>query len=217
MNENAGKLDTQLDPALVQAALAQIEPAQRILLIAHERPDGDCIGSALGLTHILEMLGKTCVPACADRPPRNLSFLPGIERVQQTLEDTAFDLVIADECHRGYTTAALSAWRQTLDHFDAIKVGLTATPAAHTKAYFTDVVYRYIPRIQWKGISLCEVLRKFNGSRWRERSVLIHLDRAAVDVSISKIDSSVDNTVIVNRRRAKNSTKRGTTRSRYEG
>ena len=95
MNENAGKLDTQLDPALVQAALAQIEPAQRILLIAHERPDGDCIGSALGLTHILEMLGKTCVPACADRPPRNLSFLPGIARVQQTLENTVFDLVIA--------------------------------------------------------------------------------------------------------------------------
>jgi type I restriction enzyme R subunit len=55
----------------------------------------------------------------------------------------AFDLVIADECHRGYTSAELSVWRNTLDHFDAIKVGLTATPAAHTKAYFKDVVYRY--------------------------------------------------------------------------
>src|SRR5262249_2720279 len=55
----------------------------------------------------------------------------------------AFDLIIADECHRGYTSAELSVWRNTLDHFDAIKVGLTATPAAHTKAYFTDVVYRY--------------------------------------------------------------------------
>jgi type I restriction enzyme R subunit len=55
----------------------------------------------------------------------------------------AFDLIVADECHRGYTSAELSLWRNTLDHFDAIKVGLTATPAAHTKAYFTDVVYRY--------------------------------------------------------------------------
>ena len=55
----------------------------------------------------------------------------------------AFDLIIADECHRGYTTAELSTWRNTLDHFDAIKIGLTATPAAHTKAYFNDVVYRY--------------------------------------------------------------------------
>jgi type I restriction enzyme R subunit len=55
----------------------------------------------------------------------------------------AFDVVIADECHRGYTTAEQSVWRNTLDHFDAIKIGLTATPAAHTKAYFSDVVYRY--------------------------------------------------------------------------
>ena len=95
MNETAHRLDAQLDPILVQAALALIEPAQRILLIAHERPDGDCIGSALGLAHILEMQGRSCVPACADRPPHNLSFLPGIERVQQTLENTDFDLVIA--------------------------------------------------------------------------------------------------------------------------
>lgn len=55
----------------------------------------------------------------------------------------AFDIVIADECHRGYTTAEESVWRDTLDHFDAIKIGLTATPAAHTKAYFNDIVYRY--------------------------------------------------------------------------
>lgn len=55
----------------------------------------------------------------------------------------AFDVIIADECHRGYTTAELSVWRNTLDHFDAIKIGLTATPAAHTKAYFKDVVFRY--------------------------------------------------------------------------
>src|SRR5204863_5927144 len=55
----------------------------------------------------------------------------------------AFDLLIADECHRGYTSSELAAWRQTLDHFDAIKIGLTATPAAHTTAYFKDVVFRY--------------------------------------------------------------------------
>ena len=55
----------------------------------------------------------------------------------------AFDVIVADECHRGYTTAEMSLWRNTLDHFDAIKIGLTATPAAHTKAYFQDVVFRY--------------------------------------------------------------------------
>ena len=55
----------------------------------------------------------------------------------------AFDFVIADECHRGYTAQELSVWRNTLDHFDAITLGLTATPAAHTTSYFKDIVYRY--------------------------------------------------------------------------
>jgi type I restriction enzyme, R subunit len=55
----------------------------------------------------------------------------------------AFDLIVADECHRGYSAKELSIWRETLDHFDAVKVGLTATPAAHTMAYFENLVYRY--------------------------------------------------------------------------
>ncbi|MCW8129987.1 MAG: DEAD/DEAH box helicase family protein [Planctomycetota bacterium] len=55
----------------------------------------------------------------------------------------AFDVIIADECHRGYTAQELSVWRDTLDHFDAVKIGLTATPAKHTAAYFKDIVFRY--------------------------------------------------------------------------
>src|SRR4029077_17210903 len=55
----------------------------------------------------------------------------------------AFDLIVADECHRGYSSKELSLWRNTLDWFDSIKIGLTATPAAHTMAYFENMVYRY--------------------------------------------------------------------------
>ena len=42
----------------------------------------------------------------------------------------AFDVIITDECHRGYTARELSKWREVLQHFDAIQIGLTATPAA---------------------------------------------------------------------------------------
>lgn len=55
----------------------------------------------------------------------------------------AVDLIIADECHRGYSAQATSIWRNTLQHFDAIRVGLTATPAAHTIALFGEPVFRY--------------------------------------------------------------------------
>lgn len=55
----------------------------------------------------------------------------------------AFDVIIADECHRGYTSKDTNVWRSALNHFDAVKVGLTATPASHTVAYFGRPVYRY--------------------------------------------------------------------------
>jgi type I restriction enzyme R subunit len=55
----------------------------------------------------------------------------------------AFDVVIADECHRGYTAQEESKWREVLKHFDSIRIGLTATPAAHTTAFFKEIVYRY--------------------------------------------------------------------------
>src|SRR5262245_18025944 len=79
---------------------------------------------------------------------RNAIFETGDEPIDDDAEKLdipihAFDIIVADECHRGYTTGELSVWRKTLDHFDAIKIGLTATPAAHTKAYFKDVVFRY--------------------------------------------------------------------------
>jgi len=55
----------------------------------------------------------------------------------------AFDVIIADECHRGYTAKETAIWRKVMDYFDAVKIGLTATPAAHSLALFKEVVYRY--------------------------------------------------------------------------
>jgi type I restriction enzyme R subunit len=71
---------------------------------------------------------------------RNTIFNLGDETIDEDADQLdipihAFDLVIADECHRGYTSSEVAVWRKTLDHFDAIKIGLTATPAAHTTGY----------------------------------------------------------------------------------
>ena len=69
-----------------------------------------------------------------------------------------YDCIIVDEAHRGYTldqemTAGelsvrdasqyLSSYRRALDYFDAVKIGLTATPAKHTSEIFGKPVYNY--------------------------------------------------------------------------
>jgi type I restriction enzyme, R subunit len=84
----------------------------------------------------INLFGKGSVMSCSDEPEDE-------DAGKLDIPIHAFDLIIADECHRGYSSQEVSVWRDTLDHFDAIKVGLTATPAAHTYAYFKYIVYKY--------------------------------------------------------------------------
>ncbi|MEO8602776.1 MAG: type I restriction-modification enzyme R subunit C-terminal domain-containing protein [bacterium] len=57
-----------------------------------------------------------------------------------TVPPEFFDVVVIDECHRSIYTL----WRQVLEYFDASLIGLTATPASHTYAFFhKNVVSEY--------------------------------------------------------------------------
>jgi len=42
---------------------------------------------------------------------------------------------------RGYTAKETAIWRDVLEHFDAVKIGLTATPAPHSLSLFNEVIY----------------------------------------------------------------------------
>ena len=70
----------------------------------------------------------------------------------------AYDCIIIDECHRGYLLDKelgddeltfrdeadyISKYRRVLEHFDAVKIGLTATPALHTAEIFGPPVFQY--------------------------------------------------------------------------
>jgi len=69
-----------------------------------------------------------------------------------------YDCIVVDECHRGYTLDKemsdgelefrseadyVSKYRRVIEYFDAVKIGLTATPALHTKEIFGDPAYVY--------------------------------------------------------------------------
>ena len=89
-----------------------------------------------------------------DKAPTNGSIFFGIFQALMTGDPKLyeqypkdfFDLVIVDECHRG-GAAEGSNWQGILDHFDAVKLGLTATPRRDENAdsyeYFGDPVYEY--------------------------------------------------------------------------
>ncbi len=80
-----------------EAIAKAIEGATSIALCAHVDPDGDAVGSSLGLTAILERLGKTVYPLLANGTavPSTYAFLPGAERLRAPAGVPAYDLFIA--------------------------------------------------------------------------------------------------------------------------
>ncbi len=58
-----------------------IAESTRIVLCCHQHPDGDAIGSTLGLCQVLRSMGKDATVVVPDMPPRNLSFLPGFNEI----------------------------------------------------------------------------------------------------------------------------------------
>ena len=57
--------------------------AQKIILCCHVSPDGDTLGSALGLARLLEQKGKEVTVFVDDDINKSLNFIPSIEKVQR--------------------------------------------------------------------------------------------------------------------------------------
>lgn len=61
--------------------LSLIKKSERIVLTGHVHPDGDAVGSTLGLMHLLRSLGKHATVVMPDMPPRTLRFLPDFNEI----------------------------------------------------------------------------------------------------------------------------------------
>ena len=71
-----------VDLSLLRSAGEQMRAADRVFVICHMRPDGDAIGSLLGLGLALESTGKSVQMISVDGVPASLSHLKGADRVK---------------------------------------------------------------------------------------------------------------------------------------
>ena len=107
---------TNKTTTLKQAA-ELLQQCERPLLIAHPRPDGDTIGSALALRLALLELGKSPTVACVHPLPAGLAYLPGADTfVRDVPEDADIDLVVAVDMSDLARTGGIykDAWRERL-------------------------------------------------------------------------------------------------------
>lgn len=105
-------------------------------------PDGD---TAVHIATVQGMVKRVLYPSENATPP--------------TVDQ--YDCIVVDECHRGYLLDRelsdtemtfrsyedyVSKYRRVIEYFDAVKVGLTATPALQTTQIFGAPIYTYTYR-----------------------------------------------------------------------
>ncbi len=67
----------------MEEAAKNLMEADRLAITAHVNPDGDAVGSALGLAVLLRAKGKQATVYIDDKMPQNLAFLPGFNEIQR--------------------------------------------------------------------------------------------------------------------------------------
>lgn len=105
-------------------ACALVLHARNVVLTTHAGPDGDGIGSMLGLSMALRAMGKTEAMVCADPVPPDLAFLPDAGRIHvlHDLKELPFvpDLVVVcDSASLPRLGAVYTAWES---HFAALPI-----------------------------------------------------------------------------------------------
>ena len=131
-------------------AAALVNEATSIVVVTHMGPDGDAIGSMLGLVNMLKAMGKDVTCAVDEGLPQTFSFLPGAEEILPKLFRGEWDLMISTDASDEERTGACGIYARehsksviNLDHHatntmfgDVYLVDSEAVSAA-------EVVYRW--------------------------------------------------------------------------
>ncbi len=77
--------------------LEEIKSADKIVILTHETPDGDAIGSCLGLKLALEKIGKHS-DIIMSNYARTFEFLPRVSEIETESDIKDYDLAISLDC-----------------------------------------------------------------------------------------------------------------------
>jgi len=138
------------DPT-IENARAVLNAAQRVIILSHERPDGDAVGSLLALTLSLERAGKDVVPILLEGVPSRFHFLPGADKVKAEIPSDC-DLVVfvdaSDLQRTGFPVATLPRQPDiNIDHHPTNTDYAVINIVNHKASATTEILYNVIPEL----------------------------------------------------------------------
>lgn len=136
---------------LYKSIFSEIERAKHVMLVAHQKPDGDTSGSTLAMAHYLDSIGKPYTAFCVDEISPHFRYLPKAHEVTQEThhwQEANFDLVMVfDASDLKYAGVA--------DYIDALTHTFTLINIDH---HATNKLYGSINLVRTDASSTCEVV-----------------------------------------------------------
>lgn len=136
-----------MNKAWVHTVSHKFQAAEKILIVSHIRPDGDAIGSVLGLGLSLQFVGKHVQMVLSDGIPQTFHHLEGVEQLKQHAEGE-FDLICVLDCSDLQRTGkALNGYSQpdiNIDHhitnLEFAQINLVDTQAVATAEILAGLI-----------------------------------------------------------------------------
>jgi bifunctional oligoribonuclease and PAP phosphatase NrnA len=136
----------------------QLKTIRSVLIVSHLRPDGDAIGSLLGIGLALQEAGKEVQMVLSDGVPENFQHLVGSERVKNYAEGEFDYIIVVDSSDVERTDTALAGYPipdLNIDHHKTntnfAKINLVESGAVAT----AEILARYLPNF---GLTLTQAV-----------------------------------------------------------
>lgn len=140
---------------VIDHILEAVARSQSICVVGHVRPDGDCIGSQLGLSLALQKEGKLVTCWNEDSVPQKYAFLDRHHHLQKPSANREFDLVIATDCasfeRLGVTGRAITQRKCLINidhHLSNTRYGDLNWISAR-EASTGELIFRLLQAAQW--------------------------------------------------------------------
>jgi len=94
-----------MDNHLFTKAYSKIKQSENVLIVAHEKPDGDAVSSACAVAEFLTLINKKFTIFTADAPTSQFDYLPHVEKFINHIDRFDYDLIITLDCANRKRTA----------------------------------------------------------------------------------------------------------------
>jgi phosphoesterase RecJ-like protein len=144
-------MDRNLD--LIKTIHNQLQKTKKVLVVSHQRPDGDAIGSVLSIGLPLIASGKDVQMILNDGVPENFRFLQGSELIKTKPDGSVDYIIVVDSSEVERTDTVLLGYGMpdlNIDHHKTntnfAKINLVESDAIAT----TEVLAKYLPKFGLK-------------------------------------------------------------------